>query len=77
MTLLDLPCDCSATIVAVTASEHEEKRLHAIGVYVGSTITKLQHSPHSPERPICIATDINSTFAISGTLAATIHISLS
>jgi Fe2+ transport system protein FeoA len=75
MTLLELPCDWTAIITAVTAPEAEEQRLHAIGIYVGSTITKLQHS-YSPTRPLCVATDRHTTFAISSRLAATIEISL-
>ncbi len=74
MTLLELPCNQIATVIAVSAPEQEEERLYAIGIYVGSTLTKVQQSPHSEQQPVCIATDILSMFAISRRLAATIKI---
>ncbi len=74
MTLLELPCDHAATVVAVHAPNLEEQRLHAIGIYVGSTLTKVQQSTRASEQPVCISTDIHSMFAISRRLAATIKI---
>jgi len=74
MTLLELPCNHEATVVAVQAPTNEEQRLYAIGIYVGSTVTKIQQSVHASAQPVCIATDIHSLFAISRRLAATIKI---
>ena len=74
MTLLELACDHEATVVAVTAPDQEEQRLHAIGIYVGSTLTKVQHSDLSDQQPVCISIDTRSIFAISRRLAATIKI---
>lgn len=74
MTLLELDCDHAATVIAVTAPSPEEQRLHAIGIYVGCTLTKVQQSELSETQPVCISTDTRSLFAISRRLAASIKI---
>lgn len=74
MTLLELPCHQTATVVAVHAPTPEDQRLCAIGIYVGSTLTKVQQSTYESAQPVCVTTDIHSMFAISRRLAATIKI---
>ena len=74
MTLLDLPHNQDATILAMHVDDQYEERLHAVGICVGSTISKMYDSAQRPTQPICVKTNTRSIFAISRTLAA--HITL-
>jgi len=74
MTLLELACTHEAEVVAVSTAPAEERRLHAIGVYVGSILSKIDQSPKAPGNAICISTGERSVFAISERLAAAIEI---
>jgi len=74
MNLLNLACQRQARVTAIKTSSPEEQRLHAIGIYIGSVVTKLQDSPIPDGQPVCVATDERSIFAISRKLAAAIKI---
>lgn len=74
MTLIELSSKQEAQVISVTACPEDEERLHAIGVYIGSVLTKLEESSPRKDKPVCIATDARSVFAISRSLAATIKI---
>lgn len=74
MTLLELPHDQDATIVAMAVGKQYKERLNAVGICVGNTIKKVHASDSRPSQPVCVATAARSMFALSRSLAANIQL---
>lgn len=74
MTLLELAPNQDATITDMCVDHVAEERLYALGICIGSTISKVNDSAARPSQPVCVSTHSRSMFAISRILAAQITI---
>lgn len=74
MNLVDLKKNTTARITTIDAETNHTDRLHAMGIFVGSTVQKPYESRSNG--PVFVATQHGCTFAIGYDLASKIFIAV-